>query len=110
MVPKMMPPVIASSGGVTVKVMPSRKRYPHERSMTLKSNPESMSVARRHLAAGGDEPGHAHLLLEEPHADHHHQVGEQVDRRRRREGLEHLEAHLLHGARARGELHQPDGE
>src|SRR6478672_9611531 len=94
-VPKMMPPVMASSVSVTVKVMPSRKRYAHERWMTSKSNPESISVSRRDLATGRDEPRDAHLAREESHADHHQQVGEQVEHRRRRERLEDLEAHFL---------------
>ena len=42
-VPRMMPPVIASTVRVSVNVMPSRKRYPAERWMTSQSKPVNMA-------------------------------------------------------------------
>src|SRR5512134_3060731 len=109
-VPRMMPPVIASTVSVTVKVMPSLKRYPAERAMTSQSKPVNMLVARLGRTPGRDQPGHRDLPLEPAHAEHDDDVHQDVDDRRGGERLEHLEAELLHRARARGELHQADGQ
>src|SRR4051794_24105506 len=59
-------------------------------------------VTRRNQAWNAD------FLLERTHAEHDHEIREQVDDRRRRKGFEYAEAELLHGARAPGELEQPD--
>src|SRR5688572_15039535 len=85
-VPKIVPPVIASSVSVTVKVMPSRKRYGADRRMTSQSNPESIrypagSVPGLRHADGGEEPGDPHPALQRAHDDDHHEVGEEVDDR-----------------------------
>ena len=42
-VPMMMPPTIASAVSCSVNAMPSKNKYFHERSMTLKSKLENMS-------------------------------------------------------------------
>src|SRR5436190_4139769 len=108
-VPKMMPPVMDSNVSVTVKVIPSRKRYPAERWMTSQSNPAPMSVPRHGGAADGDQPRHANARFQPTHEHDDDEVGEEIQHRRRGEGLEHVERHFLHGARAPGELEEPDG-
>jgi hypothetical protein len=55
-----------------------------------------------------DEAGNADLALDVAHAEHHDDVDEDVDRRRRGKRLEHLEAELLHRPRRGGELDEPD--
>ena len=56
------------------------------------------------------QAGHRHPALDLAHGEGHDDVDDDVDDGRGGEGLEHLEREFLHGARARGELHQPDGE
>src|SRR4051812_46087278 len=99
-----MPPVMASAVSVSGNVIPSRNRYPIERSMTLKSNwpsirltqaifkgsgASSASVPRLDLDRWTDEPGDADLALDTAHAEHDDDVDENINRGGRRERLEH---------------------
>ena len=52
-------------------------------------------MPRHGRAAGGDEARHADLALERAHAQHDHEVGDEVDHGRGGERLEHLEAEFL---------------
>ena len=85
-VPKTMPPVIASTVSVSVKLMPSLNRYGSERSMTSKSNWQN--IVRPQCAAAGwpqpMKPGTRDAPLEPAHAEHHDDVDEEVDHRRAR--------------------------
>ena len=62
------------------------------------------------MRRGADHARHRDPALDPAHGEGHDDVDHDVDHGRRGEGLEHLEGELLHRARARGELHQPDGE
>ena len=81
--------------------------------MTSKSKLENIAAPPQCVTACGAvpmKPGTATLRSTPAHRVGHHDVDRDVDQRRGGEGLEHLEGEFLHGARARGELHQADGE
>src|SRR5690606_19658395 len=59
---------------------------------------------------GTDEARYREAFLDKIHAAHHDQIQYEVEVRRHGEGLEYLEAELLHGARCTHQLEQADSE
>src|SRR5262245_48864210 len=104
-VPTITPPSVANTVRVSVKRMPSRKRYGSVRQMTSKSKVPNICAS---LADG--VAGHGHALFKEAHAHDDDRVEGQIKEGRCREGFEHLERELLHGAGAARQLEQADGE
>src|ERR1700730_11218973 len=70
----------------------------------------SIASVRGNCGFGADKSGYGNALLDIAHREGHDDIDDDVDDRRRSEGLEHLEREFLHGAGARRELHEPDGE
>src|SRR6266436_304267 len=70
----------------------------------------STASVRNNRGFSADKSGYGNALLDIAHREGHDDIDDDVDDRRRSEGLEHLEREFLHGARARRELHESDGE
>src|SRR3981081_4189066 len=104
-VPKIRPPSAASPVSVSVNVMPSKNRYPSERRMTSKSK-----LANMRGSLPGDVARNREPALKEAHGHDDDDVDQEIQHRRRREGLEHLKGKFLHRPRLGGQFNQADGE
>src|SRR5450759_5668720 len=78
--------------------------------MTSKSKLENIASMPHGLRLGAEIARYGDALFDFLHGEGYHDVDNDVDDRRRRERLEHLEGEFLHRASARGQLHQADGE
>src|SRR3989304_7442253 len=91
-VPQIMPKKVAIAVNVSVKVMPSRKRYGSERMMTSKS--KLLNIAQPQSASFWNlRPkiaGNGHAALERPHSGGDDDVDDDVDDGRGGERLEYL--------------------
>src|SRR5450432_3544196 len=88
-VPKIRPPTDASPVSVSVNVMPSKNRYPSERRMTSKSKLANIGGSLPRDIAGDRD-----TALEPAHRGDNDDIDQQIEQRRGREGLEHLEGKL----------------
>src|SRR5216684_1518641 len=93
-VPKIRPPSAPRPVSVSVNVMPSKNRYPSERRMTSKSKLANMRGSLPGNVASNDDDD----------------IDQEIQHRRRREGLEHLKGKFLHRPRLGGQFDQADGE
>src|SRR3982074_1988140 len=93
-VPKIRPPSAPRPVSVSVNVMPSKNRYPSERRKTSKSK-----LAKMRASLPADVARKRGPALKEAHGHDDDDVDQEIQHRRRREGLEHLKGKFLHRPR-----------